>query len=137
MQSQSSENPAANGVVSDGKLWVDKYAPAKYMDLLTDDYTNRRVMTWLKSWDNLSFPQRGPTNLKPPTIGKKAANPFIDAIRANKAPTTMDEEFNKNNKKILMLYGQPGTGKSTLARVLARQVGYEIREVNASDKRSG
>ena len=49
----------------------------------------------------------------------------------------MDEEFNKNNKKILMLYGQPGTGKSTLARVLARQVGYEIREVNASDKRSG
>ena len=49
----------------------------------------------------------------------------------------MDEEFSQTNKKILMLYGPPGTGKSTLARVLARQVGYEVREVNASDKRNG
>lgn len=123
--------------VSDGKLWVDKYAPQRYMDLLTDDYTNRRVMTWLKSWDNLAFPERDVVSLKPPTIGKKSNNPFIMAQKANKAPTTIDEEFSKNNKKILMLYGPPGTGKSTLARVLARQVGYETREVNASDKRSG
>ena len=123
-------------MVSDGKLWVDKYAPSRYMDLLTDDYTNRKVMTWLKSWDNLAFPERETVSLKPPTIGKKYVNPFIQTSRA-KAPTTMDEEFSQTNKKILMLYGPPGTGKSTLARVLARQVGYEVREVNASDKRNG
>ena len=34
-----------------------------------------------------------------------------------------------------MIWGPPGTCKSTLARVLARRVGYETREVNASDKR--
>ena len=49
----------------------------------------------------------------------------------------MDEEFSKDNKKILMLYGPPGTGKSTMARVLARQCGYETQEVNASDVRTG
>ena len=36
-----------------------------------------------------------------------------------------------------MIYGPPGTGKSTLARVLAKQVGYEVREISASEKRTG
>ena len=38
--------------------------------------------------------------------------------------------------KILTLYGPPGTGKTTMARVLARQCGYETREINGSDIRS-
>ena len=78
----SSSKTAPTKVVSDGKLWVDKYSSAKYMDLLTDDYTNRKVMTWLKSWDNLAFPERDTVNLKPPTIGKRTVNPFIQATRA-------------------------------------------------------
>ena len=35
------------------------------------------------------------------------------------------------------MYGPPGTGKSTMARVLARQCGYEVSEINASDERTG
>lgn len=91
-------------------------------------------MTWLKSWDNIVFPERGSVDLRPPTIGRKSNNPFIVKQNFN-APQTIDQEFNKANKKLLMLWGPPGTCKSTLARVLARQVGYETREVNASDKR--
>ena len=135
MNSQSSET-AEKAKPSDGMLWVDKYAPRSYMDLLTDDITNRKVMTWLKSWDQVAFPDRSTVNLRPPTIGRKSgpgqiSNPFINRQNFS-APQSIDEEFNRANKKILMLYGPPGTGKTTLAKVLARQVGYEVREVNAS-----
>ncbi|KAB5545960.1 P-loop containing nucleoside triphosphate hydrolase protein, partial [Coniochaeta sp. 2T2.1] len=39
-------------------------------------------------------------------------------------------------RKILMLTGPPGLGKTTLAHVCARQAGYEVLEINASDDRS-
>lgn len=39
--------------------------------------------------------------------------------------------------QILLLCGPAGLGKTTLAYVLARQAGYQVLEVNASDDRSG
>jgi len=40
-------------------------------------------------------------------------------------------------KKVLLLYGPPGGGKSTLAKVLAKHCGYRSVEINASDERTG
>ena len=50
---------------------------------------------------------------------------------------SFEVEFSIENRKVLLLYGPPGSGKSTMARVLAKQCGYETQEVNASDVRSG
>ena len=36
-------------------LWLEKYKPKKYDELLTDEKTNRDVLTWLKSWDEQVF----------------------------------------------------------------------------------
>ena len=36
-------------------LWLEKYKPKKYDDLLTEEKTNRDILTWLKSWDELVF----------------------------------------------------------------------------------
>ena len=37
------------------ELWLEKYKPKKYDDLLTEEKTNRDILTWLKSWDEIVF----------------------------------------------------------------------------------
>ena len=39
-------------------------------------------------------------------------------------------------KKALILYGPPGTGKTTTAHVIAREAGWPVIEMNASDQRN-
>lgn len=104
------------------QLWVDKYQAGKFLDLLTDEQTNRNVLTWLKSWDEVVFPEkRKPQKLKAPEQEKKRQNSFFRNQVDFKAP---EEIFNLHNKRVIMLYGPPGTGKSTMAKVLATHCGY-------------
>lgn len=37
------------------QLWVDKYAPSSFTELLSDEQTNREVLLWLKQWDSGVF----------------------------------------------------------------------------------
>lgn len=53
-------------VRTDDQLWVEKYTSHRFFDLLTEEVTNRNVMTWMKSWDELVFPERSKVNLKMP-----------------------------------------------------------------------
>lgn len=100
-------------------LWTEKYRARNFTDLVGDDLTNRQVLKWLKRWDPIVFPH----------AAKK-----IPVVRRPANPAQPVEE--KPHKKILMLTGPPGLGKTTLAHVCARQAGYEVLEINASDDRS-
>ncbi|ORY65195.1 uncharacterized protein BCR38DRAFT_368265 [Pseudomassariella vexata] len=99
-------------------LWTEKYRAKNFMDLCGDDGTNRNVLRWLKRWDPLVFPRSA------------KSKPF----RRPGAKTQVEEE--KPLRKILMLTGPPGLGKTTLAHVCAKQAGYDVMEINASDDRS-
>ncbi|KAK2643910.1 hypothetical protein Ddye_019105 [Dipteronia dyeriana] len=37
------------------QLWVDKYSPNSFTELLSDEQTNREVLLWLKQWDSRVF----------------------------------------------------------------------------------
>ena len=99
-------------------LWTEKYRARNFMDLVGDDMTNRQVLRWLKRWDTLVFPHAA----KKTSVAKRQQN--------------QQEEEERPHRKILMLTGPPGLGKTTLAHVCARQAGYDVLEINASDDRS-
>lgn len=97
-------------------MWTEKYRARKFTDLVGDERTHRDVLRWLKGWDPVVFPGTG--RLKP------------------KATFVETEAEPRQQRKILLLTGPPGLGKTTLAHVCARQAGYEVVEINASDERS-
>ena len=97
------------------QMWTEKYRARKFTDLVGDERTHRSVLKWLKAWDNIVFP--GSVKVKPKRVFE-------------------DSGFEKQHRKILLLTGPPGLGKTTLAHVCARQAGYEVLEINASDDRS-
>ncbi|KAF2861598.1 P-loop containing nucleoside triphosphate hydrolase protein [Piedraia hortae CBS 480.64] len=101
---------------SDGLLWTEKYRARKFTDLIGDERTHRSVMQWLKKWDPIVFP------------GSSRPKPAKDK--------TKEDIEEKPFRKILMLAGPPGLGKTTLAHVCAKQAGYEVQEINASDERT-
>uniref|UniRef100_A0A0D9Z526 AAA+ ATPase domain-containing protein n=1 Tax=Oryza glumipatula TaxID=40148 RepID=A0A0D9Z526_9ORYZ len=37
------------------QLWVEKYSPNSFTELLSDEHTNREVLLWLKQWDSCVF----------------------------------------------------------------------------------
>ncbi|MES1919015.1 Chromosome transmission fidelity protein 18 [Bonamia ostreae] len=89
------------------------YRPEKYFDLVSNEISNRKVLEWLKNKQN-------------PIIEK----PF------NQKLINFANPKNLTPKKLLLLHGPPGSGKTTCAHVIARHCGYSPIEVNASDQRS-
>ncbi|KAK2187311.1 hypothetical protein NP493_170g04032 [Ridgeia piscesae] len=128
----------SDGEDTTGTLWVEKYAPCKYTQLLSDEGTNRTLLKWLKMWDYIVFgKERKETKTSAEEQGKKKEfqqNKFV-----NKRLPEVSEEldsFNRPLHKVALLCGPPGLGKTTLAHVVARHAGYNVVEMNASDDRS-
>ncbi|EED15598.1 sister chromatid cohesion factor (Chl12), putative [Talaromyces stipitatus ATCC 10500] len=102
-----------SGKKNSNPMWTEKYRARRFAELIGDERTHRSVLRWLKSWDHIVFP---------------------GIAKSKHAKNGTEGEW--AHRKILMLTGPPGLGKTTLAHVCAQQAGYEVLEINASDERS-
>ncbi|KAG3259252.1 chromosome transmission fidelity protein 18 homolog [Ictidomys tridecemlineatus] len=125
-------------------LWVDEFAPKHYTELLSDDFTNRCLLKWLKLWDLVVFgherPARKPrSSVEPARIGKEATAPGKWKSHVQVLEEMLEAELDPSQRprqKVALLCGPPGLGKTTLAHVIAKHAGYCVVEMNASDDRS-
>lgn len=137
-------------------LWLDKYKPKRFIDLLSDERTNREVLLWVKKWDRFVFPdKKGPdlnhTSSSGYSQAPGAARDRLSGFGASGAsgsfkPRSFGAESGEkaNNEaddprplqKLILICGPPGAGKTTLANIVACHAGYNPIEVNASDDRT-
>ncbi|KFV98697.1 Chromosome transmission fidelity protein 18, partial [Eurypyga helias] len=148
----STQSPESNGEAEPADeesalhcLWVDKFTPRRYIELLSDDYTNRCLLKWLKLWDTVVFGKENAVKKAKP--GTEAHPPFKQPKeQQSKWKTKVDlteeileaelDQHKRPKYKVALLCGPPGLGKTTLAHVIARHAGYNAVEMNASDDRS-
>ena len=132
-------------------LFTDKYKPQTYSDLLTEEKTNREILTWMKSWDEIVF-NRKFTIPKIPIIqninnqNKNYLNKSKKIVNSNSQNLNeknninqieyYEVEYVQSKHKIILISGPPGIGKTTMANIISRQCGYEPIIINSSDERT-
>ena len=97
-------------------MWTDLYAPKSVRDLVGNEGIVDQLVEWLKDWDSVNI--RG---------DKKE-------VKLRRGMTWQDVP--KVNAKACLLSGPPGIGKTSAARIVCSQLGYEVLETNASDTRN-
>ena len=127
------------------QLWVDKYRPTAFVELLSPADINRTVLSWLLEWDVCVFGRQrssGQQKLQQHQNSKQHdkllhTNNNNNQTDTATTPLTLAEQLaSRPQPRVLLLSGAAGLGKTTLAHVLARHAGYATIEVNASDDRT-
>lgn len=73
----------------EGQLWVDKYRPKTYIELMGDQRLNRNVLRWVKQWDYCVFKKKHQEESQRDKVMRQYKNTFGTDPRfaAYKKPT--------------------------------------------------
>lgn len=99
-------------------LLTEKYKPASFVDLcsLGNDKQYRVILQWLKKWSPMVFGEPIPASESKTTYNRDFEDPY-----------------GRPHKKIMLIHGPPGIGKTAAAHLFARQMKYNVQEINAAN----
>ena len=103
----------------ESQLWVDKYKPTTLKGIIGqqgDKSNMKKLITWLRNWPKNNLHNNGK--------------------RAPKPPPFQSHSDDGSWAKAALLSGPPGVGKTTTSYLVAKELGLDIMELNASDTRS-
>lgn len=110
------------------ELWQEKYRPVELEDYINLEAYGPLIEKWwapfanyYKSYQEYKLAQSQP--VKKRTSKKKQSSIIQQPRKLTETP-------------FLVLYGEPGTGKTTLAHCLFKHYGLDVIEINSSDARS-
>ncbi|TVU47638.1 hypothetical protein EJB05_07244 [Eragrostis curvula] len=103
------------------QLWVEKYAPNSFTELLSDEHTNREVLLWIKQWDSCVFGSHI----------RATSDDVLSALRRHSSIT----QKNSSNKNFFSK-GKGGTVMSQDDRPLNASNGNSEGSVNSFSKKS-
>lgn len=117
-RTESASYPEVRRTVEPGQqetqLWSEKWRPQNIKEIIGNDGTVKKLLVWLKDWRDV-------------------------CVAGNEKESTKSSRFGEPeriNARAALLSGPPGVGKTTAARVAAKECGYEVLEYNASDDRN-
>ncbi|KAE9620696.1 putative replication factor C subunit 1, P-loop containing nucleoside triphosphate hydrolase [Lupinus albus] len=102
--------PKTATITQSSSMWTDKHRPKSPKDIIGNQSLVSQLRNWLKAW-NEQFLETG-SNKK---VGKKQTGSV--------------------SQKAVLLSGTPGIGKTTSAKLVCQELGFQAIEVNASDSR--
>lgn len=130
------------------KRITEEYLPKDFTDLIGSDKTNRFALKWLKSWDSKVFKRKLPVKpqMTPDKVEVQPYNPYFKKkpqkfnydlqYQFENLSLTTEKDVKELNSKMLLLSGNSGTGKTTLATTIAKKCGYNPFKVALSSFRS-
>ncbi|XP_024931217.3 uncharacterized protein LOC107422579 isoform X2 [Ziziphus jujuba] len=124
------------------QLWVDKYAPNSFTELLSDEQTNREVLLWLKQWDSCVYGSEvrsTPDDVlsalrRHSSISQHRKSLDSNFPRKNRGSRWNKEDFSHSNA--LDHKDSGAKGVQDLWNKKSRSTGPPEQKVNASDDRS-